>query len=126
MVKLTFLPWSEIVIHEIIEEKAEDLFKAIVKQALSSGAVGITPTINWADGVVFLIGVFPDTDDIVRDKLKGILHYAYVQYAKFPDYKPEVQVGVGGTHHPIRLQKVESNPTLVELSSYLKAEPFKK
>ena len=119
MVKISYEPWDQIVVHEIIVRDSEELFTSVIMQALASG-VQIVPSVAWWDGVAFTFAHFPDTDDIVRDKLKGTIHYSSVSYATYPDYKPEVPVKIGTSSYPIKLQKAGSNPTLVELVKFLK------
>lgn len=126
LVKITYRPWQELVVHEILEYEPQELFSIIVKQGLATGAVGITPSMNWADGVVFTFAPFPDTEDVIRDKLKGIVHYAVVQFAALPDYRSEVTVNLAGTQHSVRLQKVEVNPIFSEIAKFLKERGYTK
>ncbi len=121
MVKFSYKPWREVVIHEIIEWKPDDLFALIAREMLESGVVGMIPSTNWAEGVVFEISQFSETEDIVRDKLNGIVHYSSVEFARFPEYKPEVQVEVAGTFYRVRLNRADMNPVFVELATFLKA-----
>ncbi len=123
MVNFSYQPWSKIVIHEIIEWKPEDLFALIIREALESGGVGITPSINWAEGVAFEISQFAESEEIVKEKLNGVVHYSSVEFARVPEHKPEVQMTVGGTYHRIRLDKADMNPIFVELARYLKQRP---
>jgi hypothetical protein len=125
MTKFTYKPWSEVVIHEIIESKPEDLFSSIVRQTIASSGVGITPSVNWVDGIAFVESQFADSDEVVREKLNGVVHYSSVEFARVPEYRSEVQVNVGGGLYPIRLQKVDTNPIFVELARYLKERTSK-
>lgn len=120
MVKITLRPWEEVVIHEVIEYEAQELFALVVRQALASGGAGLTPSINWADGVAFAFSPFSDTEEIIREKLKGTVHWAVVQFARVPEYRSEVGVKVGSTDHRIRLQRAEANPIFLEVARALK------
>ena len=112
-------------IHEIIENTPEELYSFVVRQTMAMGGAGIIPSINWAGGVAFAVGPMQDNDDIVKDKLKGIVHYGLVQYALVPEHKDEARVNVSGVAHTVRLQKNDKNPIFVELASYLKNGEYK-
>lgn len=125
VVTITYRPWNELIIHEIIENTPEELYSFVVRQTMAMGGAGIIPSINWAGGVAFAVGPMPDNDDLVKDKLKGVVHYGLVQYALVPEHKDEVRVNVGGVTHSVRLQKNEKNPIFIELASYLKGGGYK-
>lgn len=125
MVTISYRPWNELVIHEIIENTPEELYSFVVRQTMAMGGAGIIPSINWTGGVAFAVGPMQDNDDIVKDKLKGIVHYALVQYALVPEHKDEVRVSVGGVAHVVRLQKNDKNPIFLELASYLRNGQYK-
>lgn len=125
VVTITYRPWSELVIHEIIENSPDELYSFVVRQTLAMGGAGIIPSINWAEGVAFAVGPMPDNDELVKDKLKGIVHYGLVQFAQVPDYRDEARVFVGGVAHVVRLQKNDKNPIFVELARYLKSGQYK-
>ena len=125
MVKFTYAPWTEIVIHEILEGKPEDLFASIIRQTLATSGVGMTPSINWVDGIAFVESPFTENDDVAREKLQGIVHYSSLEFARVPEYREEIQVSIGGSLFPIRLEKVDMNPVFVELARYLKNESYR-
>jgi len=125
VVTITYRPWSELVIHEIIENTPDELFSFVVRQTMAMGGAGIIPSINWASGVAFAVGPMPDNDDLVKDKLKGIVHYGLVQFAIVPEHRDEVRVTVGGAAHVVRLQKNDKNPIFVELARFLKSGDYK-
>ena len=126
MVTISYRPWSELVVHEIIENTPEELYSFVVRQTMAMGGAGIIPSINWAGGVAFAVGPMPDNDDLVRDKLKGIVHYGLVQYAMVPEHRDEVRVSVGGVNHVVRLQNNDKKPIFVELAEFLKSAENKK
>lgn len=126
MTKITYRPFSEIIVHEIIENKPDELFGGIMRQNLATGNAGFIPSVSWIDGVAFSIGVFPDTEEVVRDKLNGIIHYASIRYALFPEYRSEASVRVDNMTYNVRLQKIDSNETLTQLAKYLKNKDYQK
>ena len=120
MAKMTYRPWKEVVIHEILEYNVQELCSNKVRQVLQSGAAGITPSLGWAEGLIFSYVPFPDTDDVVREKLNGIIHYSVVEYALLPEYRAEIQVTIAGSQYSVRLQKVQENPVFIDLARFLK------
>lgn len=122
MFKITYQHWKELVIHEIIEYKPEEFFASVIQAVLSRGSGYTIPELNWVDGVILSSSPFPDTPEIIEDKLKGILHYAAVEFVLYPNYKPEVIVE---SRH-IKLKKLENNPIFTLLAKFLKEGSYKK
>lgn len=115
---MIFSPYREIVVHEMIEQESQVLFEDMVRQALSS-PVHAEPTINWIDGVAFVVAPMPSTEDVVKENLDGRVHYASVMFAKIP-YQAQVPVKIGTQNYSVRLRKAESNATLTALAKFLK------
>ncbi|WP_268543049.1 hypothetical protein [Candidatus Nitrosotenuis cloacae] len=72
-------PWKKLIIHEVIEYNFDDWITQIAFSSKTAG--GGIPTINWANGIVFQSFNFPDTNGIVDEKLKGVLHWSSVMFA---------------------------------------------
>ena len=53
MVKISCQPIKEIVIHEIVEYKSDEYFSLVMQSTLAAGGADTTPTLNWANGVIF-------------------------------------------------------------------------
>ena len=117
MVKVIYTPNSEIVVHEVIEEESSSFFEEIVRQMLAS-PVHVQPTVNWIDGIAFVVSPLPATEDIVRDNLAGKVHFAAVMFTR-TGYLPQVSVKLASQEFSVRLRKAESNLTLVELARFL-------
>ena len=81
-------PWKRLVIHEIIEYGFEDWATQIAFNSKSAG--GAIPTINWANGIVFQSFNFPDTNTIIEEKLKGVLHWSSVMFAIKEKYEKQI------------------------------------
>lgn len=81
-------PWKKLIIHEIIEYNFDDWVTQIAFGSKTAG--GAIPTINWVNGVVFQSFNFPDTNAIVEEKLKGILHWSSVMFATKPKYEKQI------------------------------------
>ena len=117
--KITYTPYHELIIHEIIEQTNSSIFfEDIVRLALSS-AHQVQPSINWIDGIAFFIAPMQPTEEVVRENLAGKIHYSSVLFTR-TDYQPQVAVKIGSQDFTVRLRKAGDNPTLVELAGFLK------
>jgi hypothetical protein len=117
--KITYKPYQELVVHEIIEQKTRGtFFEDIVRLALNS-PVQVQPSINWIDGIAFFIAPMHPTEDVIRENLSGVIHYASVLFTR-TEFAPQVGVRIGSQDYTVRLRKADDNPTLVELVEYLK------
>ena len=117
--KITYTPYQELIIHEIIEQSSPSVFfEDIVRLALS-GAHQVQPSINWIDGIAFFIAPMQPTEEVVRENLDGKVHYASVLFTR-TEYQPQMAVKIGNQDFTVRLRKAGDNPTLVELAAFLK------
>ena len=117
--KITYTPYEELVIHEIIEQaNASTFFEDIVRLALSSPHQA-EPSINWIDGIAFFIAPMQPTEEVVRENLAGRIHYGSVLFTR-TDFKPQISVRIGNQDFTVRLRRAGDNPTLVELAAFLK------
>lgn len=107
-------PWKKLIIHEVIEYNFEDWMTQIAFSSKTAG--GAIPTINWANGIVFQSFNFPDTNAIVEEKLKGILHWSSVMFATKEKYEKQI-IKDNAT---INLIDVSVNEVFRELAAKLK------
>lgn len=119
MVKVVFKPNSELVVHEVIEEESAKFFEEIIRQQLAS-PVHVQPTVNWIDGVAFVISPMPATDDIIRENLDGRIHFSAVMFTRTP-FQAQFSSKIGGQEFSVRLRKADNSPTMVDLAGFLKA-----
>ena len=118
--KITYTPYQEIVIHEVIEQKDPGVFfEDIVRLALSNPA-HVEPSINWIDGIAFFIAAMQPTEEVVKENLAGRIHYGSVLFTR-TDYRAQVGVKISNQEFTVRLRRAEDNPTLVTLASFLKS-----
>ena len=89
MVKVTFKHWEEVVIHEDIEYELNDLIKNRIV-GLRQGS--ITAPLVWAEGVVISRNAMPPTDDVIREQLKGIIHFSAVEWALMEKYRSTLKM----------------------------------
>lgn len=119
MAKITYMPTEEVVIHQVLESDNKIIFfEDVVKQILTR-EIPVIPTVNWIDGIAFTILHFPDTEDIVREELKGRIHYSPVLFTKI-SYQSEFVVNLGKEDIHVRLRKADDNPDFVDLVEFLK------
>lgn len=110
-------PYKRIVIHEVIEYRLTDLVSLIISQASAAGGTTI-PMINWCNGVVFQIGPFnPNSEKVISEQLKGIIHYSAVTFATKEYFEREVRTADG----IVRLVDQSANENFVRLGQVLKA-----
>jgi len=115
MVKVTFQQWEEVIIHESIQYKLDEL---IHLQTIGVQAGGLAPPLNWAEGVAFRHGLMPPTDDVVRESLQGKVHWASVSWALMPEYQGVIIVRETNVRIPIN--DVSANEILSEAAKALK------
>jgi hypothetical protein len=112
--EVTIEPWKKLVVHEVIKYNFDDLVKIVLSQARAAGG-GIS-SMNWCNGIVFQHTVFPDTDSVVQEKLKGTIHYTSVVFAAKEKYERQVVRDTG----TLNLIDVGANSIFRELVEVLK------
>ncbi len=86
--EISIEPWKKLVVHEVVEYTFDDFVYKTMESAQATGT-GIR-TLNWASGVAFQAHVFPDTDTIIQEKLKGTIHYGSVTFAIKEKFEKQV------------------------------------
>jgi len=113
------MPTEEIIVHQVLEsDNTIIFFEDVVKQILAK-EIPVIPTVNWIDGIAFAILHYPDTEDIVREEIKGRIHYSAVLFTKIP-YQSEFVVNLGKEDIRVRLRKADNNPDFIDLVEFLK------
>jgi hypothetical protein len=113
-IEFEYQPWKRIVIHEIIKFPLQH-FLSGASLGVSEGGVG-RPLI-WVDGLILEINIFGETDDIIKEKLNGIIHYNAVSYAIQEKLQPEFKVS-GNIRSPVI--DVSNNRIFKEMATWLK------
>lgn len=117
--KITYTPYHELIIHEIIEQTSSAVFfEDIVRLALGNPQQ-VEPSINWVNGVAFFVAPLQPTPEVVKENLAGKVHYGSVLFTK-TEFKPQIAVRIGSQDYTVRLRKADDNPTLVALAAFLK------
>lgn len=116
MVKVTFKPWDEVVIHESVEYDINDLVK---QNSIGVQPGGLAPPLRWARGVAFSNGGMAPTDEVVREQLQGKIHWSIVSWALMPEYKNVILIKDINAKMPVI--NVSGNAILSEVAEALKA-----
>ena len=85
MVKVTYSPVKELVVHEAVRVNHDDLLMERITPA------GNMP-LYWCNGILFSFSSVPMTKDIVKDYLEGIIHWMEIHYTEMPQYKPVLEL----------------------------------
>ena len=113
-IEFEYQPWKRIIIHEIIKFPLQH-FLSGASLGVSEGGIG-RPLI-WVDGLILEINIFGETDDIIKEKLNGIIHYNAVSYAIQEKLQPEFKVS-GNIRIPVI--DVSGNKIFREMATWLK------
>jgi len=89
LVKVTFQPSEELIIHESINHSLPDLIKLCSVGVQPGGLAG---PLSWAEGVVFRFSRMAASDEIFRELLQGKVHWVVVEWALMPQYKQVIPI----------------------------------
>jgi len=114
LVKVSFKPWEEVVIHESIQYSLANLV-TILSLGVPPGGLG--GRLLWAQGVAFSHSAMPATTDIIKENLQGRVHWASVEWALMPEFKPFIEIPQTKVRIPVL--NVSTNETLSDVASAL-------
>jgi len=114
MVEFEYQPWKKIIFHEVVKYPIEFFLS---QHSLKIPAGGIGRPLQWANGIVFDLGVMRATDDIVKEQLEGKIHYASIVYGLLEKHQPEFKVA-GNIRIPVI--DVSNNKILKEMVAWIK------
>ena len=89
LVKVTFKPSEELIIHESIHHSLPDLIK-LCSVGVQPG--GLAEPLSWAEGVVFRFSCMAPTDEIFRELLAGKVHWIVLEWALMPQYEQVIPI----------------------------------
>lgn len=115
MVEFEYQPWKKIVVHEVVKLTLEHFLST---HSLGVKAGGIGRPLLWADDVIFDKGGFRDTDDIIREKLEGKVHWTALNYTVLEKHQPEFKVA-GNIRIPVI--NVSDNKVFKEMAAWIKS-----
>ncbi len=125
MVKITYMPIKEIVIHEITESENNELFKIISQGIQASGSAGAQPWIQWTEGIAFVMESIPDSEEVITDKMAGIIHIIAINFTRIDKFESEIRLKGNEMGQTIRLFDVSNNDNYVKIARYLKSNKWK-
>jgi hypothetical protein len=102
MIKVTFAPIKEVVVHEYIMVDMEDLLRERITPA------GTMP-LYWCNGVLFSFSSMPWTKDIVRDYLDGKIHWAEVHFTKMEKYRPVMDLNDKNYNAELKIRVIDTS-----------------
>ena len=89
MVEFEYQPWKKFIVHEVVKYPIEFF---ITQHSLGVQPGGIGRPLTWVDGIVFDISLFRDTDDVIKEKLEGKVHYSSIIYGLLEKHQPKFEV----------------------------------
>jgi len=115
MVKVTYKPWEEIIVHEAIQHSIDDLVKLL--------SVGVPPgglghPILWSDGVAFTHDAMPPTNEVIKEQMQGRVHWSSVRCASMLEYKDNILIKETNVRIPVL--NVSNNPILKTAAEWMK------
>lgn len=115
MVRITYEPTNEIVIHDVISVGIDDLLRGRVTPA------GTMP-LYWCNGILFAFSSMPLTDDVIKDYMRGKLHWLEVQYARMPEYKAVLSLSEDEYKATMNIRIIDTSKSAVhnDLTKWLK------
>lgn len=116
MVKITFAPIKELVVHEVVSVEHDDLLRSRITPA------GNMP-LYWCDGILFSFNSMPMTRDIVKDYLEGTIHWMEVHYSHMKNYEPVVELNDEQYKATMRIRVLDTSKSTLhtELIKWLKS-----
>jgi len=117
VVKVTYAPWEEIIIHELIQYSLEDLIRL---RSLGTPAGGLGRNLLWAEGIAFIQNFMPPTPDVVKEQLERKVHWASVEFAPMLNFADHILIKETNVRVPII--NVSNNPTLKIVAEWLKSQ----
>ena len=116
MVEFEYQPWKKIIVHEVARFPLQHFLST---HSLGVQQGGIGQPLVWVDGVIFEKGGLRDTDDIIKEKLEGKLHWNHLHYAILEKYQPEFKITQGNIRIPV--VNVSNNKTFREMAKWIKS-----
>ena len=120
MVKITYSPWNEIIVHEYIQYELDDLLK---HRSMGVSTGGLARNLLWVDGIVFYLRLMLGTEPVINEQLEGKVHWSSITFALMPEFKSLITIE-GKIRIPII--NVSENPNFKAAAEWLRKEVIKK
>ena len=115
LVKITYKPWEEVVIHETIQYTLDN-FITVQSTGIKTG--GLAPPLLWAEGIIFRHSSMAITPEIIKEQLEGRIHWNSVRWALMPEFKTFIEIRE--TKVKIPILNVSANEILSEVAKWLR------
>lgn len=89
MVEVDYQPWKKIVVHEVVKYNLDNLVKI---RSLGVEPGGLAEPLLWANGITFSKSTMPETEDVIKEKLEGIVHWPSVVWALMPEFREVIVI----------------------------------
>jgi len=120
LVRVTYKPWEEIIIHEAIQHSLDDLVK-LLSVGVPPGSLG--QALLWSDGVAFTHEGMPATSEIIREQLLGRVNWSNVRFAPMPQYQNSILIKETNVRIPVL--DVSNNPILKAAAQWMNQQFLK-
>jgi len=115
--KIIYKPYDELIIHELVRYKLEDLVNL---NALGVQSGGMGKPLYWAAGLAMVTYTLPSTDAVVNDQLNGKAHWAHVAYAPMPKFESYIVLKENSVRIPVI--NASTNPIFNAAASWIKQQ----
>ncbi len=113
MVEFEFVPIKKVIVHEILKWDLDEFIERYVNPKSS---------VQWVEGIIMLRTPYAQrTPKMVDDEINGVIHWAAVQFAEMPEFKPQLTNEKTATVG--KVNDVSNNSILGEFVRYLKDNP---
>jgi hypothetical protein len=117
LIKVTFKPYEELVIHEYQKFELGDMVK-LRSTGMQVGS--IAPNFQWAGGLVMWREAFPQNEEITKESLDGRIHWLWLAFAEMPEYKPSITFKETSVTIPV--MNVSDDPVFSGAAYWLKEQ----
>jgi len=115
LVKITYKPWEEIVIREVIEYSLDEI---IATQTVGVPTGQLSQPLLWAEGIVFRKSGMIPSPELAKENLEGRIHFNNISWTPMPDYENFIEISATKVRIPI--VNVSANAILSEVAKWLK------
>lgn len=117
MVRITYAPIDELVVHEAVEVPKDDLLR---ERITPQGTVPL----YWCNGILFSFSSLPMTDDIVKDYLRGKIHWLEIHFTRETKYTPVLTLNDEEYKATMSIRVIDTSKSMLhtELTKWLKTK----
>lgn len=119
MVEFEYQPWNKFIVHEVVKYPLEH-FLATHSLGIQEGGIG--RPLNWSDGIVFEHRTMRPTDDVIREKLEGKVHWSSLNYGILEKFQEQFKMP---RQIKIPVVNLSNNEFFKEMAKWIK-ETFEK